>query len=101
MFYLFIYLFIYLILGGGGRRKNFMGMVSNPNVVKLINYVWWVPLTNALHLGFEKCTLTTTPSRHGMIVIQKAMYVWNLAEYYVALVGKWGTNIHFELVEAP
>lgn len=76
----------------GGRRKNFMGMVSNPNVVKLINYVWWVPLANALHLGLEKCTLTTTPSRHEMIIIQKAMHVRNLVEYYVTLVGKWGTN---------
>jgi hypothetical protein len=34
---------------GGRRRKNFIGMVSNPNVVKLINYVWWVS-------SLSKCT---------------------------------------------
>jgi hypothetical protein len=32
---------LFFLLGGWGegRRKNFMGMVSNSNVVKLINYV--------------------------------------------------------------
>jgi hypothetical protein len=65
-------LFFFFFFGGEGRI-SWAWMVSNPNVVKLINYVWWVSSLSkcTLHLGFEKCILTTTPSRHEMIISKK------------------------------